>query len=304
MATAKKKSSAKKRPIKKTASSKAVAKKANTKVKSVAVEKKAKAVKTPTKLSRLELVKRFHIFSAFVSILIAIGAVTLLGSQAANFTINYSAKDPIASVNQTVLGPATESIATVEYRYLIAGAFTLFAILSILLATLLRKKYEAGVNNSTSGIRWIITGINMGVIFSLVSVFAGVQDILTTKMVGLLILVTAVLLWLAERDNKQVSSPRWATYVTSLFTGVFAWLPLVVALLGTYVFGMERFSWYVYVLALLLLFASVRFSTNLYRYIKYPKTRGDYVNWEEKYLSNELFMKLSFAAVIFVALID
>lgn len=306
MATAKKKSSKKSTPAKKSAAAKSVAKKAPAKkTKSVAKATANKpAQKSKAKVPRLQLLKRFHVFSAFVGLLIAVAAVSLMGSKSANLTVSYSAKDPIASSGGTVLGPAIESIATVEYRYLIAGAFVVFALLSVLLATVLRKRYEAGVNNATSGIRWLVTGLVMGILMELVAIFAGVQDVVTLKMIGLLVIVTAALSWLAERENKQSASPKWSAYSLSLLTGFLAWLPMLSAVIATYVYGLERFSWFVYVLILLMLIGGIRFAANSYRYIKQPKNRGEYINWEEKYLSNELFTKLAVAAVLFIALMD
>ncbi len=298
MATAKKKASSKKAaPKKKSVAAKTPAKK------TVSSPSQTTATKAP-KISRFELLRRFHIFSAVVGVVIAVAAVVFLNNQTVNFTVNYSAKDPIASVNNTVLGPATESLATVDLKYLIAAFFVVTAILSLLLATVLRKKYEAGVSNSTSGLRWLSTGISTALLLELVAILCGVEDVVTLKLIAGLVVTTTVLGWMAERDNKSVSSPKWSAYCLSLLTGVLIWLPILVAILGTYVYGIERFSWYVYVIVLLALYGVARVGRTLYRYVKYPKARGEYISVEEKYLSSELFLKLSFAAVIFIALFD
>jgi len=298
MATAKKKSSSKKAASKK----KNVAAKSTTK-KTVTTPPKTNDVSTG-KVSRFELLRRFHIFSAVVGVVIAIAAVFFLNSQTVNFTINYSAKDPIASVDNTVLGPATESIVTIEFKYLVAAFFIVAAILSLLLATVLRKKYEAGISNATSGLRWVATGISTALLLELVAIQCGVEDVVTLKLIAGLVVATTVLGWMAERDNKNVSTPKWSAYGLSVFTGVLTWLPIAVALVGTYVYGIERFSWFVYVIVILAIYSVARVGRTLYRYIKYPKIRGEYIGVEEKYLSSDLFLKLSFAAVIFIALFD
>jgi hypothetical protein len=298
MATAKKKAITKKSgATKKTAAAKAKSSKTTKKV------VKASATKPVQQLSKFELLRRFHLFSAAISVVIAVAAVFLLNDQTANFTTPYSAKDPIASVNETVLGQANESVATIEVKYLVAKVFGVSAVLSLLLATLLRRKYEAGVVNSTSGIRWIAMGVSSALVLELVSVLAGVQDIVTLKLIAGLILLTTLLSWMAERDNKALSSPKWAAYVLSLFTGFLAWLPLIAAIVGTYALGSERFGWHVYALVVLVLAGFIGFARNLYRYIKYPKARAEYIFVEEKYLSNELFVKVALAAVVFIALI-
>lgn len=290
---------AKKKPVNKKSSKKSVAAKSSNKA---ATKKTAlKNVKTTkkTKPDRFELLRRFHFFSAAVSVLIAAAALFVLNDQSVSFTSSFSDKDPIASNENVVLGTATESLVTVELKYLVAKLFAISAVLSLLLATLLRSRYEAGVKNSTSAIRWIFTGITAGLMVKLVAVLAGVQDVATLALIGSAILTTAVLGWIVEREIKASGVGRWSTYSLSLFTGVVAWLPTIFALAGTHLFGLERYGWQVYALIFVISFACVRFAVTQAAFIKAGKT--DYLPFEEKYISNDMFMKLAFAAIVFIA---
>jgi hypothetical protein len=290
-----------------TAKKKTAAKKASKRTKSAAAKTSSKTTKKVSAakktVPRLELMRRFHLFVAGISALIAVAAIFVLGDQAYNFTTAYSDKDVIASETQTVLGTAHQTVATVEFKYMVAGIFALSAVLSLLLATTLRARYEAGIKNSTSGLRWIFTGVIAGLIVEATTLLTGVEDLITLKLVAGLIVATAVLRWLVERDIKN-GSPKWGAFILSAFTAVLAWLPAVAAVVGTHLYGMERYGWHVYALVVLIIAAGIKFGVIQYRFVKNASERRDYVRVEEKYLSNELFIKLAFAAVVFAALID
>lgn len=297
MATRTKKPAAKRAKTSKSAAAKATSKKTTKKSPAKVAATQARAV------SKFDLVRRFHLFAGGLSAIIAVAAAFLLDNTSFNLTSTYADKDAIASGAQTVLGTAYQTVVTVEFRYLVVAVFALSAILSLLLATSLRARYEAGVKNATSGIRWIFTGAIVGLIIELITILAGVQDIATLKLVAGLVITTTVLRWLSERDNKN-TAPHWGTFALSVFTGTLAWLPAVFAIVGTHLYGMERYGWHVYALAVLVGAGAINFAVSHYQFIKYPSIRKDYLRAEEKYLSNELFIKLSFAAVVFIALID
>lgn len=296
MATAKKKPAAKKTSKR----TKPAAAKTTSKTTKKAVAKASAVTKT---VSRFELLRRFHLFAAGISALIAIAAVFLLGDQAFNLTATYSDKDSIASDTQTVLGTAHQTVTTVEFKYVVAGIFALSAVLSLLLATSLRTRYEAGIKNSTSGLRWIFTGLIAGLIVEAITLLSGVEDLITLKIVAGLIISAAALKWLVERDIKN-GSPKWGAFVLSAFVAILAWLPAVAAVVGTHLYGMERYGWHVYALLALIIAAGIKFGVIQYGFVKNASERRDYISVEEKYLSNDLFIKLAFAAVVFAALID
>lgn len=298
MATARKKSTKKSPSKRKSAAAKTTNKRTTKKTAKAAPATPAKAV------SRFDLLRRFHLFSAAVSVVIAVLAIALLSSQTVDLTATYSAPDPIVVTGegQSTLGTAYETIFTVEFRYGVAALFVVAAVLSLLLATKLRHRYEAGIKNATSFYRWLFAGVVFGLLIELVTVLAGVQDLATLKTVVGLVIATTVLGYLAERDQKAGAS-HWGAYSLSLLTGLLAWMPAIVAMIGTHLYGLENYDWHVYALAVVVFFASVRFAAMQYRYIKYPTQHKDYVLVEEKYLSNEMFAKLAFAAIVFIALI-
>ncbi len=111
-----------------------------------------------------------------------------------------------------------------------------------------------------------------------------------------------MLSWIAERDNAGASRPKWLAYVLGLGAGALAWLPIVVSLIGTSVYGMERFGWHVYAIALAALVGFTGFAVVLYKSIKAGRGGREYTAIESTYLRVDLFTKFVIVLVTILAL--
>lgn len=294
MATAKK-SSTKKKVTKKSASAKVSAKK-------VAAKKAPKAkstAKSNAPMVTLEKLYKFNIFAAVASLGFAVLSVIFLSNTSVNLLFAHSTKDELAST-EGALGPAFNSILNVEVRYLLAVVFGLSAIFSLLLATKLRSRYEKGVKEKVSTLRWIFLGITSALTLEIASILGGVTEVAALKLIAGLILVTAILGCLSEVQNKN-GSKQYALFYLSLFTGALAWVPLVSGLIGTSLFGIQSFNWYVYVLAAVLLSGFINIALIQYRYIKTGASASEYLDVEGKYVSTDFLIKLALFIVTFIA---
>ncbi|MBW3568858.1 hypothetical protein KY385_01885 [Candidatus Parcubacteria bacterium] len=247
--------------------------------------------------------KKFNLFAAAINAIFAVLSVVFLSNKSAEFYLPYSTKDELASLESTVLGPAYEIVASVELRYLLAAIFGLSAVFSLLLATRLRAKYEEGVNNKAPALRWISMGIISALTLAFVSLIGGVSDIVTLKLIAVLILVTALLGWVSEKQNKA-GAQSYASFYISLVTGVFAWFPLAVGLVGTSLYGMQAFGWHVYVLAAVLLVGFISLALTQSRYIRSGAGKEEYLQIEGKYISTDFLIRVAFFIVVFVALFN
>ncbi|HEX5796785.1 MAG TPA: hypothetical protein VFX86_00155 [Candidatus Saccharimonadales bacterium] len=249
----------------------------------------------------LQKLYKFNLFSAAANLIFAVLSILFVSKNTVDFTLAHAVKDEIASTSDTVLGPAYTTLATVEIRYLMAVIFLLGAFFSLLLATKLRKVYESGVKNSTSGVRWLLTGITFALILELVSVLGGVSDVFTLKLIAGLILATSILAWLAERENKG-SKNNFYAFALSVFTGFIAWLPLAGSLIGTALYGDTAFDWHVYALAVLVLFGFTSIGLSQYRQVRDGISAKGYLQLEGKYVSSDFLIKLAVFAVLLLAL--
>lgn len=292
MATAKK-SSTKKKVTKKPASAKASAKK-------VVSKKASKAsAKSNAPMVTLEKLYKFNIFAAVANLGFAVLSVIFLSNTSVNLLFAHSTKDELAAT-ENALGPAFNNILNVEVRYLLAVVFGLSAIFSLLLATKLRSRYESGIKEKVSTLRWIFLGITSALTLEIASVLGGVTEVAALKLIAGLILVTAILGCLSEAQNKS-GSKQYALFYLSLFTGFLAWIPLVSGLIGTSLFGIQNFSWYVYVLAAVLLTGFINIALIQYRYIKNGAKAGEYIDVEGKYVSTDFLIRVAVFAITFVA---
>lgn len=241
---------------------------------------------------------QFNLFAAVANLAFAVLSVLLIGKQTAGVTLAYATKDELSSAG---IGPAYRLLANVEIRYLLAAIFVISAVFSLLLATRLRNTYEAGVKNSTSGTRWVLSGITLALVLEFVTLVGGIGDLLTLKLVGGLVFTTALLAWLSERQNKGTKK-QYAIFGLSVFTGVIAWLPLAGSLLFTAIYGVVNFKWYVYLLAALVLIGFLNIARNQYKHAKNGVSAKGYLQLEGKYLSVDFLIKLALFAVVLIAL--
>lgn len=273
------------------------AKRKTTGVKASAVSA-SESAKQSEKSITLERLYQFNLFSGLANLAFAIISVVFIGKQTANITLAYVTKDELSS---SALGPAYKSLGNFELRYLLAFIFVLSAIFSLLLATKLRKTYEAGVKNSTPGLRWIFTGISLGLVWEFVTLVGGIGDMMTLKLVGGLIFTTAILIWLSERQNKG-DKKHYASYGLSVFTGLIALLPLAGSLLFTAIYGIANFNWYVYTISLLVLIGFVKISMNHYKHAKRGISVKGYLQLEGKYISLDFLIKTVVFLAVLIAL--
>jgi hypothetical protein len=296
MATAKK--PARKAPVKKTKSVSAKATKKTVSKKTVA-KAEVTAPKTKTR-SAFDVIYDFLRGSILVYAAVAAAVVVFVTMPASKIVLTVQAPDLLADTSGKVLAPASEVLFNLQPQHLLAVMFGLSAVGSLLLATRLKRMYKAGVDNKTSGLRWLIIGITGGISLQFVSLLSGITDAATLKMTAGLVLATVLLSWLAERENAVAGKTKWLAYVSSLVVGVMAWLAVIGSLLGTLIYGSQNFAWYVYAISGVVLLGFIGFAITQYRQIK--GLTGDYMSAEQNYWRIDFLYKLAAAAILIAAL--
>lgn len=299
MATAKKTTAVKSAKTKKNNRAKISAKKTGAKVSGA--QKAAMPSSVPRHVITLDKLRRFNLFSAAVSAVLAILSGWFMSSKSVDLLWPYAAKDELASANSTVYGPAMQVFVTVELRYLIAAIFAISAVFSLLLATKLRSRYEAGVKAKVSSLRWLFIGAISALYLELASITAAVVDITTFKLVAGLVLITAILGMFAEKAN-QSNEKNFTLFYLSLFTGFLAWLPLVFSFIGTSLYGTTILDAYTYVLAAVLLIGFSSYAMTKYRYIKNGADAKGYLQIEGNYITNSFLLNIAVFVVLFTFL--
>lgn len=311
MATSAKKSAsqstakkAKKPATKKTATKASVAAKAKTESKKT--EAKVVSVDTKKKTTRKELTPMEKLRSLNISIfisyvLLAIVSVILIGQASAEWFLSIQTRDLFANVDGVVLGSANEVLFNVEYRYILIISLLVGAIGSLLMASKLRKRYETSVTAGVSGIRWLFVGVSAALIAELVTFMGGVQDIMTLKLVAGLVILASILGWLSDRENLGAKSPRKLAFYSSMFAYFLALLPLIGSLIGTTLYGDQRFGWQVYALSAVLLLGFVATLVTQNSSIK-NKAKLEYIVFEQRYLRIDQVVKFLVVLVLLASI--
>ncbi len=146
--------------------------------------------------------------------------------------------------------------------------------------------------------RWVGWGITSALMVEVVALLSGVSDIFVLKLIAALMLITCALAWVAEKRNKQAGRPAWSEFVVSLFTGSLPWLLIGGYAVGTWVWGLIRYPWYVYALYAVLLVGFTMLTATQYKRIN--GWRNTLVV-ERNYLLVGLFTKAAFAVILILA---
>ncbi len=269
--------------------------------KSAAVKTSTATKKTVRKaLSPLERLRSLHLSAALVYLLFAGLVIGFVTTNAVAMRLGLAARDQFVSSTDVVLAPATEVLFNIQPKYILATALLVSALFSVLVATKLRSRYEATIANGTSGFRWLAVGISAALMLTFVNLLAVIDDIELLKLSGFMIIVSAAFAFISERENTNSAKPKWLAYWLSVGTGVVAWLPALAALIGTSVYGMERYGWHVYALAAAGLLSSLVYV--VIRYKSIARGLGSYLNLEEKYLRIDMLTKFAFVIIVILAL--
>lgn len=317
-----KKPAAKKPAAKKNVSAKAVNKQTKTVVKDTSkkaatVKKKAKpsvgqAVKKPVsqlasadksvnkKGSSLVQIKRLHIFSAAVFVLLAVGALLLAKAQSYQVTLSHMAQNELASVDATVFAPAIQPVADVDVRIIVVGMLAFSAALSLWRVLRRWAKEQAGLAMHVLGLRWFDLAITGALMVYVVGLMAGITDLALLKALGLLLGVGAIFAWFAERNNVALVKQTWTAFWASVLSLVAVFTLVAVSIAMTSIYGGVRYSWFVYALFAVLAVSGVLSVCNQRRQIKGAGKWADYMYVEKNYLTISLLTKVAFAA-IFIA---
>ena len=262
----------------------------------------AKAVKPAAKKSSdrsLAQLFQLNVFSAFLSVALAGVAGWFIGSTSYQIFTSLITKDELASKDLTVFVPAIHALYDVPIRWYVVGVLLVSALIPVLAATKLRRQYESAVKSKVNMWRWLEMAVVGSLIMTGVALINGVQDIMTLKLVGIMILVTCALGWFAEKQNAGATKPVWSNYVLSIFTGMVPWLVIAGYIVGTLVFGMVRSPWYVYALTGTTLIGFLGYAFNQMRQIKLLQ---DYTTTERNNLQIGIFVKVAFAIILIIGL--
>lgn len=254
-----------------------------------------------SKVSLLDL-RRILMVGTALYVVLAIAAGALMDKTTAQITTGYLAKDELLSRTSTVFAPAIHVLYDLEIRWALVAILIICLILPVLYLTRMERAYANRLRGRVLPWRWIDIGVTSALMLELVALLSGVQDVMALKAVAGLVVLSAVLGWLSERENENATAPVWGAYVASLASGTLAWLIVGVSLIGTTFYGLIRAPWYVYALFGTVGVGCLLMAVNLSRQHRRLGRLKDYKVVERNYLALSTLTKVAFAVILIIGL--
>lgn len=239
--------------------------------------------------------------SAILYLGLAVVAILLMNTAANTVAWNYSAADGLQANTYSELSQAEKTLFSLEIRYALAGVLVFSSVLLILLATNLKKKYDRTVKAGISGYRWLYMGLTFGPLLALSSMLAGVTSLAVLKSVALASIIVFILTWLVERETRASKATKWFAYIAAILAAITAFEAIFYALLGTWLYGVSAFAWYVYAVAGVVALAFVAALTNQCRTLKAKGEWQAYEFAERNYFAIDIAAKTAVALILVIA---
>lgn len=288
---------------KKTVNKSAVAKTAPNKVSAKkdisSVASSSKVTNKKTLATPMDKIRSLHISNVLTTFILGILTLLFVSPVVKDLLLNYQARDMFVKGDSVSLVSATQTLFTMDMRYVLVSILLLSMIGSVLMGITKYKKYEAEIQNKVSKMRWIVYGVTSAVIVEFVSVMAGVQDLVTLKLVGIMMIIGCLFAWQTEKNAAAGKSLR-VSYLGYVISSVVALLPAVISLVTTSVISGYRFSWHVYGLVLVSILMIVANVLNL-RSSTNGKQKYEYTTFEQRYIRIDQISKLLIVVIIFAA---
>jgi hypothetical protein len=218
--------------------------------------------------------------------------------------INYVAVNPINSAvaGHAILSPATRQLLNVSIPGLIAIFFIVTAVAHGLLATVYRKRYEAGLAQGTNMIRWVNYAVSAGLMLVLIGVLTGVRDFATLIAIFGFMVVMNALGMITELTSNSLST-NWLAYWSGAIAGLLPWLIIALYLFNATYYGAAHIPTFVYGIYGTMFVCTVGFASNMYLHYKKQGRWASYVYTERGFMIMSLVTQTLLAWQVFVGIL-
>lgn len=252
------------------------------------------------KVSTVSL-KRLNLVAAVLHA--AQGVAILFISKGINLpvTTNYSAYDSLAAstAGHAVYTAATRRLFDASLPWLIAIMFFAVALTHLLLATVLRRRYEAELAANYQRVRWIEFGVGGGLILWLVALLLGLSD-LTTFLMLMALSVIGGLVCLEIEEKAQVEpKPRRLSRAIGLIAILVPAVSVAIYTLGNVIFSDRSLPGYLWGLLAAVVAFALAASIITMRVMQRRGAWANYLFGERSYIVTGIIGKALVAWIIF-----
>ncbi len=270
---------------------------------SVALKPKAKVASVTSQTPAKDTFLRLRKWNLSLAALHAVqGVLVLILSTVNRFPVStsYLTQDPLqtAAQGKPVLGLATHHLFDVNLAYVIAAFFIMSAIAHIVLATLYRKRYEAGLTVDINKVRWYEYALSASTMMIAIGLLVGIQDValLVALFGGTAVMNLCGLVM--ETHNRPGKPVNWHSYIVGSIAGLVPWIIIAIYLLAGNLYGTSAPAFVYWIFVSIFIFFSC-FAVNMWLQYKKIGKWADYLYGERVYMILSLVAKSLLAWQVF-----
>lgn len=216
--------------------------------------------------------------------------------------LGHLTKNELASTAGTVFAAAAHPLYEIEFRWLLVVLLGVSALFAVLRGTRWQAREIAGVKAGVQPTRWIDFAITGALMFEIVALLNGLQDVVGLKFGMLSVALVAYFAWMYERENAVTGKPARASLIGAQLAALAPVLMLAATLYGTFAYGIVRSPWYAY--AALAVFVAW-LATVVVRLKRTPAAgKQNYLSVDNAYNLTSALAKVALAVVLIVGLYD
>lgn len=264
------------------------------------VDQPEKTKKTPKVITTISLYawnKWLALLHAFQGVLILVLSTDVLFPV---FT-NFLAVDPLATGNSggmPTLVPATEQVGDINLAYLVAVFFFMSAAAHAIIATVYRKRYEAGLNQGINRGRWIEYSLSASTMMVGIGALVGVTSLSVFIMMFALTAVMNLLGLVMEVTNLGQTKVKWLSFNIGCIAGIVPWIVISEYLISGAIYGTKAPTFVYWIFVSMFLFF-VSFAVNMFLQYKKIGKWNNYLYGERAYMILSLVAKTALAWQVF-----
>lgn len=260
----------------------------------VPVQEDVKASKAVAK-KPADKFRKFFLWNVWLAVIYGAQGIALLllsVTKKVPVTTEFLSQDKLASAlsDKTVLATATERLFDVNLAQLLAVLLFVAAIAHLLMATVYRSRYEAGLTRRANKFRWVEYGLTSGLFMVIFGLLVGIANIGTLLMLFTLTMVAFVSGLVMELYRPLDRRPSRFLCTAGFIAGLMPWVVVSLVLFGANIWGEGSVPAYLYWFFGSALAFSVAFGTVVY--LQY-KNKG---KWADYLYSERVLLPLSLVA--------
>lgn len=248
----------------------------------------------------METLRKWNFAMAGLHFVSAALITILAGSSSLPITTNYLTIDSLLSgEGAPVLVSGTTEVVSINLAYLMVAFLLMSAVAHLIIATVYRNRYEAGLKKGINKARWIEYSFSASTMMVAIALLSGIYDLSSLIMIFTLVAVMNLTGLAMELWNQTTKKVNWFSYVIGCIAGIVPWIVFLIYVWGANVYGAGEIPAFVYWIYLSIFIFFNSFAVNMYLQYARKGKWVDYLYGEKVYMILSLVAKSALAWQVF-----